>query len=185
MKKLFVVVLAIALIAATIIPFGTASACPQQPGIFRPIHVSGTLEFVSWPIEEMIYTLDEATGDYVMSNNIITWNMHGDLEGTLVENVTQRGNINDPYHYTRTADHTFEGTLMGQPVSFQAKLFGTGTFTVPPPEGFEGSESWFTWIVRGPQSNVRGTIFYGGTFTHESQDLTYCGTLFWQRGMHW
>ena len=83
--------------------------------------------------------------------------MYGDLEGTYVIDLTYTGNILDPYNYAMTGTETFQGTLMGRRVSYRAEMVGSGIFTIPPPTGFTGSESWVSTIVSAdsPLSHLR------------------------------
>ena len=83
-------------------------------------------------------------------------------------------------------DETFQGTLMGRRVSYRAEQVGSGDFTIPPPFGFEGSESWVSTIVSAdsPLSHLRGVINVTGSFDDDPplDEYSYSGELVWQTG---
>ena len=188
MKKLYLAILSIALVVIIIAPIGVANAAPPPLKNHEPIHVEGTLEIVSWDFDMTKYIVDPDTFDYTWSDNIFTMVLYGDLEGTYVIDQTYTGNILDPYNYAMTGTETFQGTLMGQRVSYRAEMVGSGIFSIPPPTGFAGSESWVSSIViaDSPLSHLRGVINFTGTFDEFAdppiQDYTYSGELVWQTG---
>ena len=188
MKKLYLTVLATALVMAMIVPTGVANAAPPPLKNHEPTHVEGTLEIVNWEFDMTKYVVDPITFDYTWSDNIFTMEMYGDLEGTYIINLTYTGNIFDPNNYGMTGIETFQGTLMGQRVSYRAEMVGSGIFSIPPPTGFAGSESWISTIVSAdsPLSHLRGVINFSGTFDEFAdppiQDYTYSGELVWQTG---
>jgi hypothetical protein len=192
MKKLYLLILVIALAVVMVVPTGGIFAAPPPLHNHYPTHVSGTLEFVSWPGEDAIIEINWDTGDIVSSNNILTWEMHGDLEGIYVMDLTYIQNFkNDPLllHYTMTGTETFEGTLMGRRVSYRAVQVGSGDFDSPvviEPLNFEGSESWESTIVSAdsPLSHLRGVINVSGVFDNDPEvsDYSYSGELVWQTG---
>ena len=191
MKKLYLLVMVIALAAVMIVPTGGVFAAPPPLHNHYPTSVSGTLEFVSWPGEDAINTFDPVTGIAVSSNNILTWEMHGDLEGTYVMDLTYVQNLyENPLHYTMTGTETFEGTLMGRRVSYRAEQVGSGLFACPPfapPDyNFAGIESWTSTIISpdSPLSHLRGVINVSGIFDFNAEvsDYTYSGELVWQTG---
>ncbi len=190
MKKLYLLFLVIALTSAIVVPTGGVFAAPPPLHNHCPTPVSGTLEFVDWNIENVIYTVD-MDGNMVSSNNILTWEMHGDLEGTYVMNLTYVQYIStDPLHYTMTGTETFKGTLMGHRVSYRAEQDGSGDFAslpfTPPDYNFAGIESWESTIVSAdsPLSHLRGVITVSGIFDFNAvvSDYEYSGELVWQTG---
>jgi hypothetical protein len=191
MKKLYLLIMVIVLAVVMVVPTGGVFAAPPPLHNHYPTLVSGTLEFVSWPGEDAINTFDPVTGIAVSSNNILTWEMHGDLEGTYVMDLTYVQNLyENPLHYTMTGTETFKGTLMGHRVSYWAEQVGSGdfaSFPSPPPDlNFEGSESWDSTIVSAdsPLSHLRGVITVSGIFDNDPEvsDYEYSGELVWQTG---
>jgi hypothetical protein len=196
MKKLYLLVMVIALAAVMVIPTGGVFAAPPPLHNHYPTPVSGTLEFVDWNIDNVINTFDPTTGMSVSYNNILTWEMHGDLEGTYVMNLAyiQYWDLSNPtispLPYTMTGTETFEGTLMGHRVSYRAEQVGSGLFACPPfaPPNFNfaGSESWESTIISAdsPLSHLRGVITVSGIFDFNAgiSDYEYSGELVWQTG---
>ena len=188
MKKLFVMVLVLILLVAMIVQVGLASAAPPPLHNHRPTQVNGTLEIVSWPIEDAIIVPGPNPGDLISSNNVLTCQMHGDLEGTYTMTLTYRYNL-FATPYTMSGTETFVGTLMGFPVSYTSEQSGSGEFAAPLAAGvFAGTESWVSTIVSAetPLSHLRGQINVNGvydlTVIPEVQEYTYNGELVWQPG---
>ena len=189
MKKLYLLIMVIVLTAVMVVPTGGIFAAPPPLDNHQSIPVSGTYEVVSWPADPSTMIIDWSNGDYIWPDNILTSEMHGDLEGTYVVNVTYTGNIYDQHDYAWTGTESFQGTLMGRRLNYQAEVVGEGTFTDPlPPEGFAGTESSVSTIVSAdsPFSHLRGVINFAGTFDEFAdppiQNYSYSGELVWQTG---
>ena len=62
--------------------------------------VKGTCEFVDYFFNWEGMVVDPVSGDWVMEENWVLYEMQGDLEGTYLEEVTYYGNMKSPVHWS-------------------------------------------------------------------------------------
>lgn len=133
--------------------------------------VKGSLTFVSWGGDPGPF-IPDAAGNLVISDQVLTWAVAGDLVGTYVLNATFYSNIyRPPYRIVGTA--TFTGTLNGKPCNWSATVRGSGKMHA----GYEfaGKQRWKSTLI----SPMDGQITIRDRFGHEDgTDYTaYTGVI--------
>ncbi len=116
-KPLFLVAFVLLVVVLVLGITGLAVAAPATA-------VKGTCEFVDYFFNWEGMVVDPVSGDWVMEENWVLYEMQGDLEGTYLEEVTYYGNMKSPVHWSEGMA-TFAGTLKGDPgFSWSARLYG-------------------------------------------------------------
>ena len=189
---LFLIVLAVSLMVLMVMTWtASALAAPRPLDNHEPLAVTGTVEFVSWvfgdPADQYI-----EDGYLYWPGNVVTWQLHGDLEGIYVQNITYIWSLDypdpnvGPYEIVGTC--TFDGTVLGAETSWTADVAGSGLMDLSDLENhpFKGEDCWTSTVTSSasPLSHMRGSIFIEGVFDDpwSSGPYTYTGSLTWQTG---
>lgn len=130
--------------------------------------VRGDVTFVDWPTFGA-YTEDLENGTWVWADNVLVWELSGDLVGTYTLYATYSGKIGLPADRT-TGTATFEGTLMGEPIAWSATVNGSGKSD--PEYYFAGRNFWKSTLVDG----MKGQITIHQYF---NEDLGFDHTVYW------
>ena len=122
------------------------------------------------------------------TGNLLTWTLHGDLEGTYVMSITYIWPLSNPAAYKFEGHATFKGTILGVKTSWTARVRGSGLMDYSDPENhpFKGEESWTSTLTSSgtPLSHMRGSIVIRGAFDYgvSPDQYTYTGSVMWQTG---
>lgn len=122
---------------------GLAAAAPATA-------VKGTCEFVDYYFNWPGIEVDYVSGDWVMEDNWVEYQLHGDLEGFYREEVTYYGNIKSKVHWC-VGEATFTGTVKGgSEISWGARMYGMTW--MDPAYVFAGKSNYkdtLTWGMKG------------------------------------
>jgi hypothetical protein len=143
-KPLFLVAWVLLVVVLVLGITGLAVAAPATA-------VKGDATFVDWPVFGP-FIEDEASGTWVWSDNVIVWELSGDLVGTYTMYSTYSGKIGHTADKI-TGTATFFGTLNGNPIAWSATLKGAGK-SDPDPNVFAGRNFWQST----PTSGMKGQI---------------------------
>lgn len=130
--------------------------------------VKGDVTFVDWPVFGP-YIVDEASGTWVWSDNVIVWELSGDLVGTYTLYSTYSGKIGLPADKI-TGTATFVGTLKGEPIAWSATVNGSGKSD--PAYYFAGRNFWKSTLVDGMKGQITIHQYY-------NEDLGLDDTVYW------
>ena len=190
-KKTLLVAMFALILLVGLVATGAALAWPAGVGQggSQQTRVVGTIEFVDWVHgDPSLRKLDPATNEMVMPGDVLTYKLHGDLEGTYVERITVRARLPlDPSGkgpYTLEGRATFAGTLRGKTISWAADIAGAGF--IEPAYAWRGWETCVATITSSSASFpcLRGTVISVGIFDASDPTYganTYSGLLTWQR----
>jgi hypothetical protein len=167
-KTLFLVALTLMLLVG-LIATGTAIAAP---GPIHSTHVAGTMDYISWtgPAPP---TAPDAHGNYLWSDQVVTWLCRGDLEGTYVMTVTYSWSDSDPPgYYAIKGWAKFTGEFRGRKTGWVAVVSGQGQLDFA--GDFSGSDSWVSCLVgfTGPRSPLTGRLIMETRFGHPDGDYS-------------
>ncbi len=153
-KPLLLVAFVLLLVALVLAITGMAVAAPATA-------VKGTVEFQSWERDASTWGPPDAKGNWEWPNQVMTWKLHGDLEGTYVmqHHLLREGQHADVYFLKGEA--TFTGTFKGQKtINWSATVKGAGRMH----PGYE-------FAGKGPLE-VRSCLGHEGADNHPHQVRT-------------
>jgi hypothetical protein len=142
-KPLLLVAFVLLLVVLVLGITGPATAAPATA-------VKGTVEYQSWTGWEY-WGPPDANGNWVWPNQVITWTLHGDLEGNYVMHIIYYGKDNTPVYFFK-GEATFSGTLKGKPSSWSATVKGSGI--MHPGYEFAGKDHWRSALVSGMKGQI-------------------------------
>lgn len=119
--------------------------------------VKGDVTFVGWPVEGP-FVVDEASGTWVWSDNVIVWELSGDLNGTYTMYSTYSGKIGLPADKI-TGTATFDGDLNGEDIVWSADLKGSGKSD--PAYYFAGRNYWKSTLFGDMKGQITIHQVYG------------------------
>jgi hypothetical protein len=175
-KPLLLAAFTLVLVALVVGIAGLALAATEAPDNHQAIPVVGTVEFSTWT--GPAFPAPDASGNFVWPDQELTYNLHGDLEGTYVLTATWYGSVVSP-DYTFEGQATFTGKVASRRTSWMTDVEGSGVMH----DGYEfaGLQSWISTITSsaGPLSHMRGEITVQDRYGHGdgSDYTTYTGTL--------
>jgi hypothetical protein len=174
-RTLFLIVFTLVMLVG-LVATGTALAAPGQKCLHQPAQVKGDVVLVSEVIGTA--TTNPDTGERVVIGTVVTYAFHGDLEGTFVEKLNERGF--PAGNYTLQGQVTFVGTLWGKKVRWAGCVRGEGF--VDPAAGYQAGWEKSHIIITcsaGSLPHLRGTIDAYGSWTPSSGSGGYTGLLRW------
>jgi len=122
--------------------------------------VKGTCELTDYFFNWEGMVVDPVSGDWVMEDNWVEYQLHGDLEGFYREDVTYYGNMKSRVHWSE-GQATFAGMLGSELVSWTARLYGV-TWMDPAYE-FAGKCQYKDTLTSG----MKGQITFHMRFDYE------------------
>jgi hypothetical protein len=165
---------------------GSAVAAPGPLDTHTPLTVTGTVEYVDWIFSDPEDWYYDQDGNLYQPGNLVTWKLHGDLEGTYVQTITYVMPADSWTDYGIEGRATFEGTVLGAKTKWTANVHGSGVLDISDLENhrFKGEDSWTSTITssESPLSHMRGSIFIHGFYDSLWNSYAYIGWLTWQTG---
>ena len=161
MKRLHIVLLAITLVAAMVVPFGVVNAASPQED------VSGSVVLATTGYDPKIVGTDELMKGTIY--HVVTYT--GSVSGTGTEACHMTYNLNS-LALASVGVQTFTGTILGKTGTLTFRVAHTGFVAL----GVEGESIEVEQTIisgTGELANLRGTMHF--TVFYHSSDATYRG----------
>jgi len=181
-KPLLLIALAVSLLALLVMTWaGSALAAPSPLDNHHSAVVSGSVEYVGWVFGPSTY---DKGGYSYWPGNMLTWKLHGDLEGTYTQTLTYISPLSNPAAYVIEGSAMFTGTILGVNTTWTACVHGAGLLDVSDPANhpFKGKDFWTSTLTGSvTPAHMRGSIFIAGTYDYgvSPDHYTYAGLLVW------